>query len=771
MTAKRNPRKTSRKKPRSTAAKKRPRRLRKVIWTILILGSLVVAAAGLVIYTDLSRRIDAELNAAPQRPGAVYARSYAFKNGRPANLKDLVRRLDRLGYRRTQGPAADPWYTVSGSAIQLGHYRQGRSETVSLRLAPAVGGGSAIADLAVQGRRVERAPLKEPLLSNLWEGTRERTYDVSFADLPAHLIAALLIAEDEDFFSHPGIDWRGILRALRANAEEGGNLQGGSTLTQQFVKNTFLTPERSLWRKMREASMAVLLERRLSKRQIFELYANQVYLGQVGSFAVQGVGAASRIYFGKQAKDLSAAESAQLAAIIPAPNRYSPLVNPVLAKGRRNRLLRTMHDKGALDDASFKEAIRSETTTVKRAVRESASAPYFVDYIRKNLASRLGGARLPEGLDVYTTLDADLQALAVQAVQDGLRAVDRRLGHDRAQAALVVLDPVQGEILAMVGGRSYAGSQYNRATQALRQPGSAFKPFVFAEALRQKIFEPADRFYTLSSQLVDEPYTFVFDGKEYSPGNHGGRYRESVSLRNALALSLNVPTVKLAEEVGFARVRDFAARLGLERLRAFPAIALGTFEVTLLELAHAYTVFPTAGGFKPLRSILALDGADLPPQDAAIDERPLEPEVAYLVTSALASVLSYGTGKEVRRSGFLLPAAGKTGSTDDSWFVGFTPDLLCAVWVGMDDSSPLGLEGSQAALPIWLSFMKAVQKSGGLSGESFTRPDRVVEVPIDRHTGLKAGPSCTDVYAESYISGTEPLRYCLRHHPRDLSGG
>ncbi|HSR49398.1 MAG TPA: PBP1A family penicillin-binding protein, partial [Acidobacteriota bacterium] len=575
-------------------------------------------------------------------------------------------------------------------------------------------------------------------------------------------------AEDRDFFQHWGIDVAGIARAAWINVLRQEAAQGGSTLTQQFVKNFFLTPEKSIRRKLEEMFMAVLLERRFSKRRIFELYANEIYLGQVGSFGVQGFGQASLAYFGKDVKEISLSESALLAGIIQAPNRYSPQRHPQRALKRRDHVLKLMRETGLIDNDQLEQALQARPQIVPAIRQDSSDAPYFVDFLRARLEERQW---LPSGsydsLEVYSTLDPELQKAAFEAVREGIASAAKARPQDGAevQAALVALDPRNGEILALIGGRSYASSQFNRASQALRQPGSTFKPFVYAAALESAAEAAPGQVFTLARMLPDEPYTFVFDGKSYSPRNYSNHYRGQVSLRNALALSLNVPTVRLAEQVGFGEVAHTARRLGIERpLEPYPSIALGTFELTLLDLAQGYSVFANRGRLTPLRAVRRIeqDGAALKLPEPE-PRQVLNGEVAFLVNSALGSVLSYGTGKSVRRRGFDLPAAGKTGSTDDAWFVGYTPDLLCAVWVGFDDSRPLDMSGTRAALPIWTDFMKRARRLGHLSGEDFPPPPGIVAVEIDRHSGNKASVHCRETYTEYFIAGSEPLRLCLQH--------
>ncbi|HSR68087.1 MAG TPA: PBP1A family penicillin-binding protein [Acidobacteriota bacterium] len=755
---KKSRKKTSRKRARGGGLR------RKIVGFLLLVGLFFAAGVFYFYYTEFSRLIDERLAERPAQASAIYSRPLEIRRGQDLTPDDLARKLSFLGYKSGAELEQGEWYLRRENRFLVGQQVGGRPQRIAIGFNQA---GRVVA-LQSDGQVVDRLLLKGQFLSNLFGSAREKRRRVGYQELPVSLVDAVLAAEDRDFFHHWGIDLPGILRAAWVNLMRREVAQGGSTLTQQFVKNFFLTPERSIRRKLEEMFMAVLVENRFSKRQIFEMYANEIYLGQVGSFGVQGFGQAAVAYFGKDVKELSLAESALLAGIIQAPNRYSPQRHPERAIERRDHVLRLMLDNGLIRPEQMEQALKSRPQVRPAAHQDSSDAPYFVDFLRSQLEERSGllSGRY-QSLEVYSTLDPELQIAAYQAVQRGLEtAAKARPGDgDELQAALLALDPRNGDILAMIGGRSYGASQFNRASQALRQPGSTFKPFVYAAALRTAVESSPQEVFTLARMLPDEPYTFVFDGKTYSPRNYGNHYRGQVSLRNALALSLNVPTVRLAEQVGFGEVAESARRLGIERpLEAYPSIALGTFELTLLDLAQGYAVFANQGRLVAMRSIRRVerDGAPLDSAEAQ-PRQVLDPQVAFLINSALGSVLSYGTGKSVRRRGFDLPAAGKTGSTDDAWFVGYTPDLLCAVWVGFDDSRPLEMSGTRAALPIWTDFMKQARRLGHLSGQGFPRPPSVVALEIDRQTGRRASAQCRDTYTEYFIAGSEPLRLCLQH--------
>jgi penicillin-binding protein 1B len=604
-------------------------------------------------------------------------------------------------------------------------------------------------------------------LATVREGDRRKKIPVQFSDIPERLRDAILAAEDRRFFSHNGIDWRGIFRALRADLNQGEFVQGGSTLTQQLIKNDFLTPERSLSRKLKEAVMAVILETRLSKQEIFALYCNDVYLGQSGTFAINGVAQAAHIYFDKELNELTLGETAFLAGLIHAPNRYSAYRDPARAVERRNAVLDAMVETGTTTREKA-EAAKAEPLQIKKhATQDDYGASYFIDYAQR-FADERWGASERVAQRITTTMDPRLQRAAYLAVKRQTEKLDKfvarpnRKGEapEQVQGALVALDAHTGEVLAMVGGRSYDESQLNRATDAKRQPGSAFKPFVYATAL-------STRSYTAASLISDTPHTFTYDNgrSQYSPSDyHGGFTNREVTLREALTRSLNVPTVELAMNVGLSNVASVAERSGLEKLRVYPSMALGTSEVTPLELVSAYTAFANSGTALqpiPIKSIAA-DKEARADQVHASSESVFSPQVAYLMTSLLQSVVEEGTASKLRAMGLKSAIAGKTGTSSDGWFVGYTPKIVCAVWVGLDDNRDLRMKASDAALPLWADFMKqALELRPELGGDSFPMPGGIVVANIDPKTGCLAGSESGGTRQEIFIAGTEPLSPCF----------
>jgi penicillin-binding protein 1B len=593
---------------------------------------------------------------------------------------------------------------------------------------------------------------------------------------------AVLAIEDRRFYYHPGVDPIRIVGAVFTNLFGSRTyLVGASTITQQLARNFFLTDQmvveqqtrqRSYARKALEQFMSLVLETKATKNEILELYLNDVYLGNRGSFALHGVAEASKIFFGKDVRNLTLSESALIAGVIQSPFNHSPFNNPDKARDRRNIVLRAMADAGYITSDAADRAQQEPIAVVARAVDNEA--PYFVDYIADALdASFPGIASKPGALDIYTTLDINLQRHAQDAVREGIASVDAILGKRKrgprrvAQAALVAIDPRSGEILAYIGGRSYNQSQFNRAASARRQIGSTFKPFVYLAAF-EKAADDGTGDITPASIVMDEPTTWTFDNQEWSPKNYDGEYDGPITLRRALAMSRNIAAVKVAEQTGYDRVVSLwkKAKIGIpDEVKPYPSVALGIVELTPLEMAEAYTLFPNRGTIRKLRSLISVQsGEDVTRLKADAGPSVARPATSFLVTHMMRSVLNEGTGASARSNGFTADAAGKSGTTNDlrdAWFVGFTPELLTVVWVGLDDNQPLGLSGGQAALPIWTSFMK--NALAGRTSSTFEPPPGVSFVEIDRDTGKVATPTCPRVTNEAFLAGTEPLSICELH--------
>jgi penicillin-binding protein 1B len=636
------------------------------------------------------------------------------------------------------------------------------------------------------------------LLTTLSGDGRAKRRLVEFQDIPKVLRNAVTAGEDQKFFAHYGLDLKRIGAAFIWNLQENHRLQGASTITQQVARSFFLTREPTLRRKLREAFIAVLLELRLTKEQIFTLYANEVYLGEHGLYAMHGFGQAAHSLFGKDLSDLTLAETATLAGIIPAPNKFSPTKHPYRALARRQLILKAMRQLRSISEEDYRLARDAKLEVAQTAT--DTEAPYFADFTRDELSGHYSEDELRYGgYSVYTTLDLDLQRAAVDAVAKGLALAEKEIGADKKkkadhnepttqpEAALIALDPHTGEIKAMVGGSHYDKSQYNRITRAFRQPGSVFKPFVYAAALETGFdvtfttnfvaesetdavdFSPsiADDVLTPVTRIMDAPRAFTFGRVSYEPNNYKGGYGGLVTLRTALQKSLNSAAVQVAERIGYERVADFAHRMGLnQKIQGYPSIALGAFEVTPIELARAYTAFANQGiRTEPhvVRRVQTPGGADV----TSMPEPPrtvIRPDLAYLMTYLMEGVINRGTGAGVRARGFRLPAAGKTGTSRDGWFVGYTKDLLVIAWVGFDDNRDLGLPGSRSALPIWTDFMlSAYSMYPPATHMEFTPSPGIEFVSIDAESMLRATPDCTDTFQEAFIRGTAPADYCPIH--------
>ncbi len=732
--------------------------------------ALATLATGTLFYQSLSRQIDERLagNWTPP-PAQLFAAPLELSPNLALDPAQLVRWLNDLGYTKRDRARGAGEFAVDRDTITLIEVDgadRGRTVRVSFSLGTGSWHVSAI-DIPPAGR-ADRLALGAPLLSTLLPGDRRKQRITPLSEMPGPVIQAVLAAEDHRFFEHRGVDVVRIAGAAVTNVTGSHRyLVGASTLTQQLVKNTFLSAEQTVSRKLREQALAVLLERRLSKARILELYLNEVYLGQQGSFAIHGVAQGARSLFGKDLRNLSLAEAATMAGTIQAPQLHAPDRHPDRARTRRNAVLQAMVEHGFVTPDEALVAARESLHVV--ADTADVEAPYFVDLVHNQLERGLAGrAAGGAGYQIETTLDVHLQGLAEMAVHEGLRQIGTgRAGTtgERPQAALIAVDPRSGAIRALVGGGSYRESQFNRAESAHRQLGSIVKPFVYLAALERARRDPAFEF-TNASLIDDTPTTFVFDRRRWQPANYGNVYDGPVTARMALARSRNVAAVKVARRTGFQEVSDlWAAASGGAPPPAYPSLALGAFETTPLHVTAAYTALANGGVRMPLRAISRVSDrdrvrelvTDTPQRVAAADN-------AYLVARMLESVFDAGTAAAARRQGFGHDAAGKTGSTDglrDAWFAGFTPTLLAVVWVGLDDGSPLGLTGAEAALPIWTDFMR--RALDGRESPDLSQPPGITVVEVDPANGLRATPRCPDTLSESFRRGTEPSAACTLH--------
>ena len=762
---------------RSSRKKKKdslPRRFFRRLFSPLIIAPvllLTLVGAGVLIhyYYKYSELIDRGLRGeAFVRASGIYAAPKNIFAGSALSSGDLVAYLKRVGYleKGTTKNEKRGQYTVRGGTVEINPGSDaivdGEKKWHNLRVSFSRDGIQSITDLDSRAQ-LDKAQLEPEMISSVITQNREKRKVIEYKDLPQNLIDAITTIEDRQFFEHPGVNWRSIVRALIRNYEEGTVREGGSTITQQLVKNFWLNQEKSYKRKLAEAYMSIILETRLSKEQIMAMYCNLAYQGQRGSFSINGFGESARAYFDKDISQLTLPEAALLAGIIRNPNYYSPIKHADRAETRRNLVLDKMVEYGKVTRDEADKAKQAPLGVKTGGGRfDITDAPYFVDYLTKQLESQFDTTSL-KSLRIYSSLDLGLQRAAYQAVSKHMGAIEKALSKRKGgtaglQAALVAMNAKTGEVLAMIGGRDYATSQLNRATEAKRQPGSVFKPFVYAEAL-SSAYDAGD-VITPATMFMDEPKTFEYGfGQKYEPGNFGDSYEHKlVTLRDALVKSKNVVTVELAERVGLSRIARLAEKAGLPRPPTYPSMALGVGEATPLQMAAAYTMFASNGRrVSPviIDRVLNSSGATM------LENKPetrevITPQVAYVMTSMMKDVLDRGTGARVRQMGFTKTAAGKTGSSRDGWFVGYTPNIVCAVWVGFDDNSDLGLTGGSSAAPIWAEFMmKALQLRPDLSGE-FTDPGDISTVDIDPLTGTIAKADTLNVRHELFIKGTEP---------------
>ncbi len=742
------------------------RRIRnRLVPVVIVLIMTVLAFAGDAVvrsYNHYSQIIDERLAAGylTSRPG-LYAAPRVLQVGQQFSVEKLLTTLRRAGY--IESKASGVWsgsFVANGAVVEI---RPNSGSGNQPRLVRVMFEAEQIAEITGDGVTLESFTLEPEILSNDLSSKAGKREVLAYDEIPQVLVQAILSIEDRRFFEHSGVDINGVARALIRNVSDEKMGQGGSTITQQLVKNTYLTPEKTLQRKYAEAMLSLALERRLSKHDIFALYCNEIYLGQRGAASIRGVKQAAKVFYGKELSQISLAEAALLAGMIQSPARYSPVNHPDAAQSRRNIVLDAMRENGWITQEQLAASSVEPITLAADRSLDNSLAPYFVDYV-----NRIARSEFETSGDVqriYTTIDLELQQLAEQALKRQMDRLDKVYeGRNvKPQAALVALDPHTGNVLAMVGGRSYAESQLNRVTDAHRQPGSTFKPFVYAAALEDGM-SPVRTF-------MDAPRDFTYDRtKTYRPANYGGGYSmREVTLRTGLVRSLNVVTVDVALQTGLARIANLATRFGLPKPERYPALALGTEEVTPLQLATAYAVFVNSGlriDPKVIASLSEPPGTHyLPPADQVIS-----PTTSYMITNMLAAVMDRGTARKARGAVPGTAIAGKTGTSRDGWFVGYSPNLVCAVWIGFDDNAQLGLTGAEAALPAWAEFMKeAVAVRPDLGGTNFECPEGIKFVEIDSANGLISTVWCPlreliavtergSPHLECYFHGNLPVR-------------
>jgi penicillin-binding protein 1B len=714
---------------------------------------------------DSSRRWDL--------PSRIYSDATPIVPGMSIPRSLLEPKLNHAGYHEVAVRVTNPGeyrYTGGTVEIYLQNFEYPDIEFRALAVAIDMDGGTVRAIRRLDDGAALRGIRIEPeLITSIYNNEMEDRLPVSLDAVPKVVSEAIIATEDKNFYHHEGISIRGTIGALVTDIRSKSLTHGGSTLTQQLVKNFFLNPERTWRRKGLEALESLLLEARYTKKDILEAYLNEIYLGQNGAVQIVGVEQASQVYFGKHVTYLTLPEAATLAGIIRSPNVLSPLSHPDRAKPRRDTVLLLMKDQGYITAAEYEQAVASPLTTAKFP-KMSRSAPFFVDLVLKQLKETYPETQLrTEGLRIFTTLDTIMQRSAEQSLDAGIDALNKHYPYLRKsptplEGVILTIQPGTGYVKALVGGRSYSKTQFNRAIQARRQPGSLFKPFVYATAM-----DPArgQQAFTAATVLDDSPISVKSGNAVWTPQNYDLRYHGQVTVREALAHSYNIPAVRAAMNAGVPNVIKTANTIGIEsHLAPYPSVSLGSFEVTPLEIAYAYSAFANLGVKAEPISILAVstrEGKLLESREVKM-KRVAPASVCYVMNDILKDVFKYGTASKAHSLGFERPFAGKTGTTSsyrDAWFIGYSPRILSLVWLGFDDGHSVRLGGGDACVPIWTANMNRV---GGLIPDvDWRRPEDVIDRQIDPQSGMLATPYCPQTKEEIFVAGTEPTSVCPLH--------
>lgn len=748
MTRTRSPR--SRKKPPSRGP-------RPWLGWVIKLGLVgLVAVAGLAVYLDavVQEKFSGKRWTIPAK---VYARPLELFSGQKLSKEDFLTELDALGYRRepvSNGPGAA---AVSGNTVDLNtrgfQFYEGLEKAQPVRVRFS---GDYVAELSsLNGSKLPVVRLEPLLIGGIYPKNLEDRILIKLDQVPPYLLETLVAVEDRDFYSHWGVSPKSIARAIWVNTSGGKMTQGGSTLTQQLVKNFYLTNERSLTRKLTEAMMAMLLELHYSKQEILEAYLNEVFVGQDGQRAVHGFGLASQFFFGQPLSELKLHQVALLVGMVKGPSYYNPRRNPERALERRNLVLDVLEQQGVATAEQVAAAKKMPLGVTTRGKLADSSFPGFIDLVKRQLRQDYRDEDLTEeGLRIFTSFDPILQMKAEASVNDTFKRLTGRKGSDEVEAAMVVTNPETGEVQAMIGSRQASFAGFNRALDAVRPIGSLVKPAVYLTALEK----PSK--YTLTSWLSDDPLSIKgADGQVWTPKNFDRRSHGTVFLYQGLAHSYNISTSRLGLEVGVPNVLKTLARLGVEReFPAFPSMLLGAAAMTPMEVTTMYQTLANGGFNTPMRgirSVLTADGEPLKRYPFQIQQR-FDAGSIYLIQNAMQRVMREGTGRSVYS---VLPSnltlAGKTGTSNDSrdsWFAGFGQDVLAVVWLGRDDNGKTPFTGATGALQVWTSFMR---KADPLP-LNMPQPDNIVQAWIDPHTGQGSDANCPGAVQMPYIRGSEP---------------
>ncbi len=747
----------------------------------LFVAAIAVVAVGAIVfsyfYVHYQHVVDDRLNAGPifSSVSQIYAAPREVRSGQKFTAASIAADLRQAGYNNNPHLGT---FQLNGDNIFIKPGPESYHNTDGATINTT--GGTVQSITAENGAALSGYELEPQLITALSEDkNRTKRSLVTYQEIPPRMVQAVVAIEDRDFFNHGGINY---LRTIKCGFQDllSHHMScGGSTLTQQLARGFFLSPEKKITRKLREIMITFQLEARFNKQQIFEMYANQMNLGHIGSYEINGFGEAARAFFGKPLNQLDTAQCALLAGLLQNPSYRNPYRHPERAMARRNIVLDSMVETGALT-ASEANRAKAEPLGLAPPNIDASEAPYFVDLVHDQLVKRIGDEDLShQNLRIYTSLDPDLQRAAAEAVEVGMKNVDalvdklhKRKGEQAGpitypQVALIAINPHTGQILALVGGRNYGISQLNHAI-AQRPTGSTFKPFVYAAAYNTSLNGMSlgdSGVFTALTKLNDDPQDFGTADKPYTPGNFvKGEYPGMVSAATALAHSLNIATIALAQQIGYGNVATLARSAGIVNARGTPSMAIGAYDATPLDIAGAYTVFANNGvHLTPwmLASVRNTNGdivSDFSPEAKQI----VDPRVAYLTQSLMEGVINYGTGASVRSQGFTAPAAGKTGTEHDAWFAGYTSNLLCVVWIGNDDYTDIKIEGAHAAAPIWAAFMKrAIQLPQYSDVKPFSPPDGVTIAHVDKVSDLLVDSTCTDnTFYVAFLDGTAPVNTC-----------
>ena len=731
-------------------------------WTLIL--SLAIVLVCFLTFTyfwflfsdEIDRRL---LSGEVFTPSAgIYTAPKSLRKGENTNAVSLIEYLKTAGYieKNNRADASRSRYSMQNGALLIEPGAtaniDGKKTFNALSISFEKDGNSVkqIRNLDLE-RDETKVRLEPRILSSIAAEGDGRRKTVNFDDLPPHLVKAITVTEDRAFFEHFGVNFRGIARALWRRYEEDAETplsnQGGSSITQQLVKNLLLTNDPTYERKAKEAFMSVILETRLTKKEIFTLYANQIYLGQQTGVAIYGVGEASDVYFGKDVSQLNLTESAFIAGIIRSPNRYNPFKNTERVQERRNQVLESMFEAGEITGQQYEQArgVKLELKQVNSR-KDLQGMPYFTQYVVDRLPEIVNDPEAMQRTRVYTSIDPDLQRIAYEIVSKRLEKLDgyfKKKNKGTLNAALVAMRPKSGEIVAMVGGRDYLANQFNRATSAMRQPGSVFKPFVYATAINSA-YDASSRVFTAATTIKDEKKIFTFGNDSYAPNNYGDTFsNKEVTLRDALVKSKNTITVDIGMQVNIGKVMNLAAKAGMPKVeKAYPSMALGTAEATPLEVATAYTTFANLGDrVLPLPVTQVTTGDGYTRVTTQPDRKNvIRSDVAYIMDDIMKDVINRGTASSAQAWGLKnIPGktafAGKTGTSRDGWFAGFTPELVCVVYVGFDENDDLGMKGSDSAMPIWADFMKAALDEHPEWNGDWSMPAGIRKAEIDTRNG------------------------------------